>query len=85
MIKRKIGWILLCVCLLWSMLIAVDFFRLTHTESYQEPLIPLGSIHYAYDYSIVHGLGYTVRYDYTGDETYTIQTITFQIFGKTIY
>ena len=45
----------------------------------------MGSTHYAYEYTIAHGLGYAVRYDYSGDETYQIQKITFQLLGHTVY
>lgn len=88
--RKQILSVILCIALLWAALVAVDFFRLTsvaghHDESFRSPLIQMGSTHYAYDYTIEHGLGYAVRYDYSGDETYQIQKTTFQILGHTVY
>ena len=83
--KKKLVTVFLVICLLWIALVTVDFFRLTNTDSYKEPLIPLGSIHYAYDYTAIDGLGYSIRYDYGGDETYDIKKITFQLLGVTVY
>ena len=88
--RKQILSVILCIALLWATLVAVDFFRLTsvaghHDESFRSPLIQMGSTHYAYDYTIEHGLGYAVRYDYSGDETYQIQKTTFQILGHTVY
>lgn len=84
-ILKKILQMTVCVVLLWSTLVTVDFFRLTGAETYKEPLIPMGGIHYAYDYSMLYGLGYAVCYAYGGDETYDIKKISFQVFGNTIY
>ena len=83
--KKKLLSAVLCVVLVWAALVAVDFFRLTSTDTYKTPLIPLGGIHYAYEYSEVNGPGYTIRYDYTGDETYKIQKISFRLLGVTLY
>ena len=88
--RKQILSVILCIALLWTALVAVDFFRLTsvaghHDESFRYPLIQMGSTHYAYDYTIEYGLGYAVRYDYSGDETYQIQKTTFQILGHTVY
>lgn len=85
MTTRKIASAVLCLFFLWAALVTVDFFRLTNTDSYKAPLIPLGGIHYAYDYSAVNGPGYSIRYDYGGDETYDIKKITFRLLGKPVY
>ena len=84
-ILKKILQMTVCVVLLWSTLVTVDFFRLTGTETYKAPLISIGGIHYAYDYSIQYGPGYAVCYAYGGDETYDIKKISFQLFGTIIY
>ena len=83
--KTKLLKTALVLFLLWVALVTVDFFRLTNTDSYKAPLIHRGGIHYAYDYSEINGLGYTIRYDYGGDETYDIKKITFRLLGIAIY
>ena len=83
--KKKLFQIIACMVVLWAILVTVDFFRLTGTETYKAPLLPMGGVHYAYDYSIQYGPGYAVCYAYGGDETYDIKKISFQLFGTIIY